>query len=191
MTYRWKTIRGLAVSCSLLLLACDTDPGDVGESAGGTSTQGQPTTSDTTSASGSGPVGTSGTSGTTADPSMSGTTDAPGTQGTATTTEATDTTTTDPGTSEGSTGSETDASTSTGGSGTGGTQVDDCSECEDGDVCVRYVALTSESFCFPMPAECESGIDCGCGASFCNELYDTCIEPAEDDTLHCECSICA
>lgn len=196
MTYPSKTLLGLAVSCSLFVIGCDTDPGDVGESAEDTgSSDTLPSTSDPTAS------GTSSASGTTADPSVSGTTTDPSASGTTigTTTDRTSTTASPTGSGdtgsdtegESTTGSDTEAGTGTDDSGTGGTQVDDCSECGADEVCVRYVALAAESFCFPMPDACEDGIDCACGSDFCNELYDQCIEPAEEGILNCECSICA
>lgn len=193
MTYASKTTLGLAISCSLFVLACDTDPGDVGESAEGSgSSDSTPGTSGPASSTGGSDSATTSGTPTTADPSMSGTTDAPSTGATSSTAGSTGPGSTGSDTQDESTGgTDTENSTGTGGSGAGGTQVDDCSECDDGDVCVRYVALVAESFCFPMPDACEDGLDCACGATFCNALYDLCIEPSEIDTLNCECSVCA
>jgi len=190
MTYASKTLQSFAISCSLIVIACDTDPGDVGESAETTAaSDSMSATSEPTASSTGAPTTTSGVP-TTGDPSMSGTTATATTDGMSTTGDPGSSSTGSDTQGESDTGSDATTSTGTGDSGTGGTQVDDCSECEAGDVCVRYVAFVAESFCFPMPDACEDGIDCACGADFCNVLYDQCIEPAEDNTLNCECSSC-
>ncbi|MGH1346242.1 MAG: hypothetical protein ACRBN8_32045 [Nannocystales bacterium] len=196
MTVSSHPLKSLFLVSALFGVACDTPPGDVGESANDTAaSEGMPTTagSEGSSSGGNGMP-------TTADPggsSTSGTGDAsvtdgmpttadPGTSGTSATSGGTD-----------SVGMPTTATTDVGSTGeddsdSGESPVDDCSECGPGDVCVRHVALTAETFCVPMPDACGDGLDCECGAAtLCNELYDTCIEPTEPNQLDCECSVCA
>lgn len=162
--------------------ACDTDPGDIGETAsgssgsnggedgGGSTSAGEPATSAAPETSA---AETSGSSG--GDPVTATATES---DGSGSTTDGTTATTGDGG-GESSTGEPGDPQ-----------PVADCSECDGGQVCLAFVAFTTEFFCAPMPATCVGDIDCACGAQLCNEIYDVCIEPPEAGRLNCECSAC-
>ncbi|MBV1858438.1 MAG: hypothetical protein KUG77_08495 [Nannocystaceae bacterium] len=198
MTLPSTTLLGLVVSCSLLLFACDTSPGDVGESAesdtadsmpttasdGGSSTggdtwDGMPTTASGTGAGSTTNAGSDGMP-TTASGSGAGSTTNADSQGMMTT-----------GVETSSTGGTESDGMPTSGTGDGGpVPVDDCSDCEDGEVCLRFIALVAEHFCAPMPDECADDVDCECGADLCLSPFDSCFDPAEANTLDCTCDIC-
>ncbi len=184
MTFASTMLRTLAVSCTVLLFACDSPPGDVGETADTGESKGMPTTASGGSSSTGEP--TSDSMPTTASGGSSSTGE-PTSDSMPTTASGTGTSST--GGAE-SGGMPTTASGSSTGGDTEGVPVDDCAECGVGDICLRFVAFTTERFCVPLPGRCAADVDCECGAQLCNELYDVCIDPAEEGTLNCECSTC-
>lgn len=163
-----------------LLLACATDPGDVGSSSnattgadGGGSSMGTATSSAAgTQTDGGTSTSASGDPGTDSDPASS-----------SSATQASE---------SGSEASSTASSSGDGDSGTTGTAVADCSECGPDQGCVGEVAFGVEYFCVPWPADCDAEFDCACAAEYCVDPFTACVDLPDPPqrTIHCECISC-
>jgi hypothetical protein len=165
------------------LLACGTDPGDVGSGTDASDTASVSATDATSSATltETGPQTGEGTSAA----SSSDTTDA----GSAGTSAASSSETTDAG-SEGTSA----ASSSSDGSGgeTTGTPVENCGECGPDEGCVGEVAFGIEYYCVPWPEDCGVEFNCACAGEYCVDPFTECFNLPDPPqrAINCECPNC-
>ncbi|MGB1698359.1 MAG: hypothetical protein ACPHRO_00300 [Nannocystaceae bacterium] len=63
--------------------------------------------------------------------------------------------------------------------------VPSCSRCGYSEVCLEIFAIDGPRFsCRPRPSWCEYPVDCACGASLCDPIYDRCTDIAPNH-LYC------
>lgn len=182
MTWTKTTLLSCALSPCALLLACGTDPGDVGSGTDASATAAEDSSSSATSIV-TAETGTQTDEGTSAG-SSSDTHD-----GSSEGTSAASSSGTNDESSEG-----TSAASSSEGSGgeTTGTPVADCSECGPDEGCVAEVAFGTEYFCVPWPANCGVEFDCACAGEYCVDPFTACFDLPDPPqrAISCECPNC-
>lgn len=164
------------------LLACGTDPGDVGSGTDASDTASASATAATSSATltETGPQTGEGTSAA----SSSDTTDASA--------EGTSAASSSDTTGAGSDGTSAASSSDGSGGETTGTPVADCSECGPDEGCVAEVAFGTEYYCVPWPEDCGVEFDCACASEYCVDPFTACFDLPDPPqrAISCECPVC-
>lgn len=164
------------------VLACGTDPGDVGSGTDASDTASASATATTSSA----------TLTETATQTAEGTSAATSSDTTDANEEGTSAASSSDTTGAGSEGTSAASSSEGSGGETTGTPVADCSECGPDEGCVGEVAFGTEYYCVPWPADCGAEFDCACAGEYCVEPFTACFDLPDPPqrAISCECPAC-